>query len=194
VPLARQNPNKTANHDSVLRFRTCTEGMPPSQTQAADEAPHTIARTLSPALINRFLGREQPAMERRKSPGNAHDLLVIGLAVTAFSLMALTDPLATTRSSSHVHVEIPVASVQARPSPVQANERTAASIASPDPLIPSPPTRSSSLRDARVDLHRAAAMARRHPWSGLWRSETQTEYWINSPASIGSTSPYQNSQ
>jgi hypothetical protein len=56
VPPAPPTPHSVPN--SVLRFRTCTEGIASRQAHAAGGAPSIAAGSLEPALTNRHNGSE----------------------------------------------------------------------------------------------------------------------------------------
>jgi hypothetical protein len=129
-------------------------------------------------------------MDHRKTRGVGSGILLIGLVVGAVSLITVSTRLSERPAS------IPSLTSERALDPVA----TAPSAASRDRLADQRARGTGSSDsvdrhdrggqgDARLDLQDAAAMARWYLWARPGRGETRTDYWVNSPASIGSTSP-----
>lgn len=129
-------------------------------------------------------------MGHGKTCGASDGLLLIGLAVGVVNLITITTRLAdhpanlaSIRSERSAHPGAAAPSTTVRDSLCAQGARATAS---PDRLARHD---RGGRGDARLDLRRAAAMARWYLWTRPGRGETRTDLWINAPASIGSTSP-----
>lgn len=160
-------------------------------------------RTQKSALTHRHGGVDEPAVDRRGTPSLADRLLVISLAVgvIGFTVTPLTvsDFAATVASLTSVRSTGPVDDAPPVAMRFRPGDHLAPITVASDPLLAFSASPSRHLvdrdthrgqGDARLYLRDAAAAAHRYAWPGLERGETRTDLWLNAPASIGSTSPF----
>ena len=119
-------------------------------------------------------------MHRRRMPGTADGLLVIGLVASMIGLVAVTSP-------REDPAPVGRAGGDGAPIAVAPDPRPASSVSSSGRRFEQDDRREQG--DARLYLRDAATAAHRHAWAGPGWGETRTDLWINAPGSIGSTSP-----
>ncbi len=127
-------------------------------------------------------------MCKRTGPGPANLTLAIGLTLSAFGLFVAM-PRESSSSEQKTVLSAPV-QVAPRAFPSWSVQRDDGGTM-PDVALGSsiPDHGQSSTEDARDELMAAAADSRGPRFSGLERAQTETSYWVNSPAFSGSTSP-----